>query len=474
LKAKSSELPSAGTLNSACAAALAFFTALACTHHLRPSAIEPELSAADKLFSAAQFAEARERYLAVANADASNFRASLRLGEIALLGNRLDDAQRWLVQASTLDPSSSEAMRLLAEAHYRSLAFDKSARCLRRVGSQVVASKLEYFASRPPYQVDGPQEIHVKFISTDPLPLLAVRVNRSAEVNFFIDTGASEIVVDPEFASEIGAMKFGTTEGTFAGDKKADVIQGAVDSIAIGEWQVRNVPIHLLATRRFSGILRGKRVDGIIGTRFLYQFISTIDYPNGELVLRQAKSSDLSNFRSQLDSSSIAVPFWLAGDHFIVAPGAVNGNPLILFVDTGLAGMGFTAPVSTLQAAAIDIPQGQAMEGLGGGGRVSAIPFIVHELALGGATAGNVQGLAGVFPASLENKFGFRIGGLISHAFFRPYSLTIDFARMRLYLTPQVEAVTNPAVSGCPLGEPTTTVSRLASMAPRPSTAAPK
>ncbi len=89
-------------------------------------------------------------------------------------------------------------------------------------------------------------------------------------------------------------------------------------------------------------------MDGIIGTRFLYRFISTIDYPNGELVLRQAKSTDLQRFRSQLDASAIAVPFWLAGDHFIVASGAVNGSPLVLFVDTGLAGMGFTANPSVL------------------------------------------------------------------------------------------------------------------------------
>jgi hypothetical protein len=32
------------------------------------------------------------------------------------------------------------------------------------------------------------------------------------------------------------------------------------------------------------------------------------------------------------------------------------------------------------------------------------------------------------------DRLGFEVGGLISHAFFRPYALTIDFTNMRLVL----------------------------------------
>ena len=65
---------------------------------------------------------------------------------------------------------------------------------------------------------------------------------------------------------------------------------------------------------------------------------------------------------------------------------------------------------------------------------MTALRFSVDELALGGAVAHQAQGVAGVFPPSLENKFGFRIGGLISHALFRPYAVTFDFTRMLLRL----------------------------------------
>ena len=44
-----------------------------------------------------------------------------------------------------------------------------------------------------------------------------------------------------------------------------------------------------------------------------------------------------------------------------------------------------------------------------------------------------IQGLfLGNFP--LENALGFRIGGIISHGFLRPYAVTFDFENMLCYL----------------------------------------
>ncbi len=44
----------------------------------------------------------------------------------------------------------------------------------------------------------------VKFVKTDPLPILNVRVNGGDEVTFFIDTGGSEVALDTDFAKELG------------------------------------------------------------------------------------------------------------------------------------------------------------------------------------------------------------------------------------------------------------------------------
>ena len=39
-------------------------------------------------------------------------------------------------------------------------------------------------------------------------------------------------------------------------------------------------------------------------------------------------------------------------------------------------------------------------------------------------------------PPSVEYQHGFRIGGIISHGFFRTYALTFDFEKMRFLLHP--------------------------------------
>ena len=59
---------------------------------------------------------------------------------------------------------------------------------------------LESFKGQTPYELHGNGiSIRVKFVKTDPLPLVNVRVNGGKEVTFFIDTGGSEVTLDTEF-----------------------------------------------------------------------------------------------------------------------------------------------------------------------------------------------------------------------------------------------------------------------------------
>ena len=62
-------------------------------------------------------------------------------------------------------------------------------------------------------------------------------------------------------------------------------------------------------------------------------------------------------------------------------------------------------------------------------------------LTLGEAKELSVQGLHGAIPPGSEKRFGFRMGGLISHGFFRPYAVTFDFLSMTLYLKKPAKAI---------------------------------
>jgi predicted aspartyl protease len=265
---------------------------------------------------------------------------------------------------------------------------------------------------------------------TDPLPIVRARVNGGDEVDCVIDTGAPETQIDEALAKRLGIQDFGSTSGMFAGGRRSPVHHGRVDSLQVAGLTVRNVPVGIM---NFSGLGRavfgGRKIGGIIGTVLFYHFRTTLDYAGHQLILRDRTAAGSDN-----DTGSKAVPFWMAGDHFIVAWGKVNdAPPVLLFVDTGLAGGGFTAGKSLIDEAHITLDEKHASHGLGGGGMVRVVPFTVKDLSLGEVRAHNIRGVFdGVLP--MEHSLGFRIGGIISHEFFKPYALTFDFDHMRLLI----------------------------------------
>jgi predicted aspartyl protease len=396
-----------------------------------------DLESAQALFKAGKFAEAGKLYARIATQNPKHYGALVRLGSIALLSNRLDEAQRWLEKANDLKPNEAEAEVLLAEVFYRRDEFQKAVPLLRAAGQEAKAKKLESFKGLTPYEIQGRAEMtSLRFVVTDPLPLVRVRVNGGKEVNFLIDTGGSEVTLDTEFARELGIKPLGTEQGTFAGGKAAAVHHGRIDSLSLGAWTVRNVPAMLLSSRRLSVPLFGGKhqVDGVIGTVLLYHFLSTLDYPGGELILRRKSQEGPKQAEEVQPGGAVVVPFWMAGDHTVVAWGRIEQRePVLLFVDTGLAGGGVSLAESALKEGGIKLLEDQAAEAIGGGGKVKSIPFKLRELSLGGASEQDVRGwFDGVLP--MEHTHGFRIAGIISHSFFRPYALTFDFSGMRLIL----------------------------------------
>jgi tetratricopeptide (TPR) repeat protein len=191
----------------------------------KPSPID----SADQLFRAGEFARAGEQYARIAADRPGDYSAILQLGRIALLSNRLDDARNWLERAIALRPGDTDPKVMLAEVYYRRDDFERAAAALNGVdvsANPLVISqyptlnvaKLQSFKGQTPYEVRGDgQTTRLKFLRTDPLPLVSVRVNGGDEVTFFIDTGGSEVALDTEFARELGVPQFGAMQGTFSG-----------------------------------------------------------------------------------------------------------------------------------------------------------------------------------------------------------------------------------------------------------------
>jgi predicted aspartyl protease len=411
-----------------------------------PQPRQSEIDSADRLFQVGKFAEAGNLYSQIAAQNPKNYSATLQLGRIALLANRLDDAQKWLEKAITLQPGNADAKVMLAEVFYRRDDFQKAAASLNGVevsSNKLIISqyptlniaKLESFKGQTPYELHGNgTSTRLKFVKTDPLPVVNVRVNGGDEVTFFIDTGVSEVALDTDFAKELGVPQFGAVQGTFSGGQHAEVQNARIESLTVGDWTVKNVPIVMMSLRQISKDLGVKRIDGAIGTTLFYHFLATMDYPRGELVLRRKTAKSLEEFKAKSSGKRVVVPFWIASDHFMVGWGRVETlPPSLIFVDTGLAEAGVKLAESVIKEAGIKLEENKASEGAGGGGKLKIVPYTVHQLSFGDIKEENVPGLYdGPFP--WENMFGFHLAGMVGHDFFKPYAVTFDFQNMQIFL----------------------------------------
>ena len=354
---------------------------------------------------------------------------------VALLEHRAAAAAVPLERAVSRRPRDKIAAGLLGEALYRQDRFEAAAPWLARAGQPARARKLASFAGTTPYRYTG-EPGPVPFLQTDPLPVVEAGIDDGRTGLFLIDTGAGEVYLDRTFARELQVPSFGVERGGFGGGLVGRYEHGRVRALQLGGMSVRDLPVVLLDTRPLMALPDGQRIDGILGTVLFYHFLVTIDYPGGRLVFRPATAEGRRQFESSVEGRSrIEVPFWMSDDHYMVAWGRLNeSEPRLFFVDTGLGGAAFTAPPSMLAEAGIHT-FGPKERGRVAPGEIAVQTFPIERLSLGAAQQRDLLGMAGPFPGPLEREHRFRIAGLISHGFFRPYQLTFDFARMRLILT---------------------------------------
>jgi predicted aspartyl protease len=441
--------------------------------------LKVQLAMAHAHYREGRFGDAEQIYLQLYDLDRENTGVLTRLGEIALWKNQTAAAERYftmaLQSASWLAkqwPLSAQLNTALAMTHYRQDRFPQAAqRFLKAAGPvaigpfrdlKAMGTQLEHFNEQTPYLIEGPKTAHIPFMLTDPLPVLQVSINGSEPAPFFIDTGDAEVIVDRAFASHVGAIRAGMLSGEGGGTKGA-IGLGKVDAIQIGDINIKHVPIHIMDTQPFAAVFAGLSVKGVIGTRLLMHFLATIDYVNARLILRRATSAaqietPTANGGQKTTSNDLQftiahnhlksflflhklIPFWLIQTHYMVVYGTLNeGAPMLFFVDTGLAGKGFSAPEATLREAGINVDWAKAETAIAAFGASETVDIVADRLTLGidsnEVVAQHVPGVAFKKPTAIP-KLGFHIGGMVSHQFFRNYALTLDFVGMKLILQGQ-------------------------------------
>jgi predicted aspartyl protease len=419
----------------------------------------PSAAAADRLFQAGRFDAADAAYRRILAADHADVHALTQRGNIALLANRLTQAQSFLAQALRLAPGNPTARQLLATAFYRADAFDQAAPLYRETGHAAQAALLASFAGRQPYDIAGTGAATIPFTAAPPPPpspgphvssgpqprhiitggvpvYIPVSVNGQPPEPFAIDTGTTGVAVSPALARKAALPLFGTARGTAAGGLATAVQPARIDSLRLGAIELRNVPGSVAAQPPATAQPgRGTRVHietpSILGSDVLCHLLATLDYPGQALTLRPKSSSALDGIKaaSRVPGSGAAA-FWLNG-YAIEAEGSVDGHgPVLLTVDTGWAGQA-TLTAAAARASGVHPAAGSGLQLGGAGGTFRAYPFQAPELALGTVTEHKVAGA--VVPQG-GPAAGFTIAGSVGWPFVRPYAVTIDTVGMHLYL----------------------------------------
>lgn len=418
--------------------------------------LKAQLAAADAAYRAGKFDEAQAAYRQAQTRAPENATALERLGSLALWQNQPAEAARYFEAAQQATPWYENFWPLNTQLKYRQAMtayrqdrFAQAAQYFRAAAGPVAVGPFKelqalgqhaaLFAETVPYRLEGPEQSRISFVATDPLPVVPVSVDGGQPMDFIIDTGGAEVILDRALAQTLGVESVGALAGAYAGQKKGETGLGKIDTLQLGEFTVREVPIHILDLSSLADF-NGHQIKGVIGTRLLMHFLATIDYANGALILRRATPENLQALETQAAPGVKVIPFWLVDTHYILAEGTFNDQPpALFFVDTGLAGKGFTASEADLQKAGIAVDWSKAQSGPGGGGAVRTVDITLDRLTLGTGTnrisAAQVPGtvIEGGVPI-LGDQLGFHVGGLISHQFFRPYALTLDFTGMRLFV----------------------------------------
>ena len=366
----------------------------------------PSAAAADRLFQAGRFDAADAAYRRILAEDHADVHALTQRGNIALLANRLTQAQSFLAQALRLAPGNPTARQLLATTFYRADAFDQAAPLYRETGHAAQAALLASFAGRQPYDIAGTGAATIPFTAVPPPPpgqhassgprprpiitsgapvYIPVSVNGLPSEPFGIDTGTTGrggIASARQERRPAGVRnrarhsrrRPGHGRSVHTHRQPPPGHHRAAQHPRLGR---RPAPRHR-PSRPGEGRHPGRPEHCRLGCALPLPGdtgLSRPDYPGQALTLRPKSSTALEGIKaSSRAPGSGAATFWLNG-YAIEAEGAVNGRgPVLLTMDTGWPGQA-TLTAAAARASGVHPAAGSGGLQLGGaGGTFRAYP----------------------------------------------------------------------------------------------------
>jgi hypothetical protein len=387
------------------------------------------------LFKAGKFEEAARAYEEILKTDPTNLNAARQRGYIGLLGNKFPDAEKYLNMALKLAPGDKQTNTLLGDCYIRQDKFALSVPHWQAGGDDDYATWFGAFNGAP-YQING-DTAQVPFVTMDPSPQVAGSINGGPSKNFTFYTGASNLSLRGSVAKEAGLKPVVSEQSDFEGTP-IWVYYGVLDSLKLGDIELRNVPVGWSTTE--SGDDVDTNSDGMIGTWVFYHLLTTFDYAGRSLVLRRPTAEAARKTRADAARAGVQpLPLWLVMDHFVHSLGSIEGSgPRVMGVNFGGEGeMVGGMPGAVAQQLGVRTDYDRPIETFAHSHATTANPCYPTELRLGAAVANDVY--CEMDPNAHVNVpwpygAGFDTTGWFAHCFWKPYNVTLDFTGMNLYI----------------------------------------
>jgi len=334
------------------------------------------------------------------------------------------------------DSLASAAVRGLVLSWYQQNRYDR-VRDLSLPGAEDevgVGSLLRFMQKFPgkPYGIEWANVEHVAHMpmtnditAASALPEMTVVIN-GHRVNFILDTGGDRMYLDEGLAEPLGIKVVTTRRSRYAYTAGETVEEplGVADKVQMGEVTLRNVPVIVAKWKA-----RGVKSDGVVTLQMLKQFLTTVDYNNKRITLRERSEKGRRQLLATYGGQGpYELRFFMTGTHLMFAKGEVNGHTgMNLLLDSGLA---LSMPMVILNETAdvLGLPRNPVPNS-----KYYWVPITSHGLE--GKSRGAGQALGNILVE--QNPYwmnGFIWDALISHQYLRHLgSWSIDFDAMKYY-----------------------------------------
>ncbi|SEH00927.1 Tetratricopeptide repeat-containing protein [Nonomuraea solani] len=388
---------------------------------------------ADALFKAGKFEQAGRAYEEILKTDPKNAHAARRRGFVGLLSNRFSEAERYLKMAIELAPDDKDAHRFLADCYIRQDKFALSAPHWRAAGQEGAATLFAAFRGEP-YQIHG-DIAQVRWLQTDPQPLVEASVNGGPLKRFAFYTGTPSLSVSATVAKEAGLSAVASSKMDYLNGK---VWQhgGVLESFKLGGIEVRNLPVSWMEWESGGDVTTEN--DGMIGTWVFYHFLTTFDYAGRQLILRRRTPEAAGKVRAAAQRSGAEpLPLWLAREHMVHSRGSIAGvarsGPRVVAMPIGGGSeLAAAAHGETAEQLQIRTDHDRPIQTFAHSRPVVTYPCYPTEIRLGNAVAKDIY--CNTNPNSKLAPLGFDVPATFFHSFYKPYNITLDFTGMNVYI----------------------------------------